>query len=104
MRTFTRAVVAAAAVAGAMTAGSAVATAEPATAVQAGATTQAFDYYYGNGSGSTAYAAVQSAKRNAETWARFDGYDPFFDCHVVSQYTTKVNDYYYTARVTLLCY
>jgi hypothetical protein len=104
MRTFTRAVVAAAAVAGAMTASAALATAAPADAAPAGATTQAVTWYYGNGYGSTEYWALQDAKQNAEFWAQFDGYDPFFDCSTASQFVTKISDFNYSARVSIVCY
>ncbi|MFY1696207.1 MULTISPECIES: hypothetical protein [unclassified Solwaraspora] len=107
MRTLARAAVTAAMVVGAMAAtGTAAVAAESSTSTRVDATTSAaaVDWYYGYGSGTTASSAAWNAKYQAEIWAQIDGYIPIIDCFVVSSYTNKITDTYYTANVTLICY
>lgn len=103
MRRFTKAVVTVAAIAGAMTATGAAAAAAPA-APSGEVTTQATNWYYGYGYGSSQFSAIQDAKWRAENQAWMGGYNPLMDCYVTRQYAYKIAENYYRGEVTLVCY
>ncbi|SCF14078.1 hypothetical protein GA0070216_105288 [Micromonospora matsumotoense] len=96
-----RKILAATAVTGA-TAVSLLAGAAPASADAAGA--NAFGWYTGYGSGSSASFAIWSAENDAKWKAQLGGFNTFLDCRTTSSYSTKISDYYYTANVQLYCY
>lgn len=100
MRTI-RKILAATAVAGAATV-SLMAGAAPASANDAGA--NAFGWYTGYGTGSSASFAIWSAENDAKWRAQLAGFDTFFDCYTTYSSSTKITDYYYTANVQLYCH
>lgn len=66
--------------------------------------TAGFGVFFGYGYSATAYIAILNAEFDAERQARFAGYDPFFDCNVVSSWATEMGPGYYQGRVQLNCW